>query len=30
MFDNFLPENSALCEVMWKNMVESDRPRMTR
>jgi len=29
MFDNLFPENSALYDVMWKNMVESDRPRMT-
>jgi hypothetical protein len=23
-------ENSALCEMMWKNIVEPDRPQMTR
>jgi hypothetical protein len=24
----FFPENLAVYEVMWKNMVESDRPQM--
>jgi hypothetical protein len=22
-------ENRSLCEIMWKNMVEPDRPQMT-
>jgi hypothetical protein len=26
---NFFFENRAVCEVMWKNMVQPDRPRMT-
>ena len=29
MFNNFLfPENHAICEIMWKSMVEPDRPDM--
>jgi hypothetical protein len=24
-----LPENCAVYEIMWKNMVERDRPQMT-
>jgi hypothetical protein len=27
--ETFFPENLALFEVMWKNMVETDRPHMT-
>ena len=29
MFNNFPPENCAVYEVMWKNMLEPDRPQMT-
>ena len=29
MFNNFCSENRALYEIMWKNMVEPDRPQMT-
>ena len=28
IFNNFLPVNRAVCEIMWKN-VEADRPQMT-
>ena len=28
MLNNF-SENRAVCEIMWKNMVEPDRPQMT-
>ena len=28
MFNNF-SENRAICEIMWKNMVESEKPQMT-
>jgi hypothetical protein len=30
MFSNFSFENLAVYEIMWKNMVEPDRPQMTR
>jgi len=23
-------ENFAICEIMWKNMIEPDRPQMTK
>jgi hypothetical protein len=26
---NIFSENRAVCEVMWKNMVEPDRPQVT-
>ena len=29
MFNNFFSENRAVYELMWKNMVEPDRPHMT-
>jgi hypothetical protein len=31
MFKNFLPpsENLAICEIKWKNKVETNRPQMT-
>jgi hypothetical protein len=29
MFDIFFFENRAICEIMWKNIVEPDRPQMT-
>jgi len=29
MFANFFCENRALYEIIWKNIVESDRPKMT-
>jgi len=35
MFNNFLffhplpPKNCAICEIMWKNVVQPDRPQMT-
>jgi hypothetical protein len=28
-FTPFFFENRAVCEIMWKNIVESDRPQMT-
>ena len=28
MFNNFLPENRALYEIMWKSMTDADRPLM--
>jgi hypothetical protein len=28
-FNIFFPENRAVYEIMWKNMVEPDRPQMT-
>ena len=27
-FNNFSPENRAVEEIMWKNMVQPDRPQM--
>ena len=29
MFNFFLPENRAVYEIMWKNIVERGRPQMT-
>jgi len=29
MFSNFFPENSAVYEIMWENMVQPDRPQVT-
>jgi len=29
MFSNVFPENFAGCWIMWKNMVDLDRPQMT-
>ena len=29
MFSNFSSENRAVYEIMWKNMVELDRPQTT-
>jgi hypothetical protein len=29
MFNNFFSENRAVYEIMWKNMVEPNRPKMT-
>jgi hypothetical protein len=29
LFNNFLPENRFLYEIMWKNMVQSDKPQTT-
>jgi hypothetical protein len=29
IFSNFFPENRAVYEIMWKNIVEPDRPLMT-
>jgi hypothetical protein len=29
MSQNFFPENGAVYEIMWKNIVEPDRPQMT-
>jgi len=26
---NFFPENLAVYEIMWNNMIELDRPQMT-
>jgi hypothetical protein len=28
IFGTFFPENRAIYEIMWKNMVERDRPRV--
>jgi hypothetical protein len=25
-----LPENSVVCEIKWKNMLELDRPQITK
>jgi hypothetical protein len=29
MFSTFFPENYTVYEIMWKKMVEPDRPHMT-
>jgi len=29
MFIKFLSEIRAVCEIMWKNVIEPDRPQMT-
>ena len=29
MLNNFFPENRAVYEIMWKNIVEPERPQMT-
>jgi hypothetical protein len=29
MFSNLFTENRAVYEIMWKNMVKPDRPKMT-
>jgi hypothetical protein len=29
MLKNFPPEKRAFYEIMWKNVVEADRPQMT-
>ena len=29
VFDNVFLENRAVYEILWKNMVEPDRPHMT-
>jgi len=29
MFNNFFSKTCAIFEIMWKNMVESDKPQMT-
>jgi len=29
MFSNFFSENGVVYEIMWKNIVEPDRPKMT-
>jgi hypothetical protein len=28
MFNNYFHENGAIYEIVWKNMVEPDRPQM--
>jgi len=28
MFNNFYPENRAVYEIMWKNIVQPDRPQV--
>ena len=28
MFNTFFPKNCAICEVMWENVVEPDKPEM--
>jgi hypothetical protein len=30
VFKIFFPENRALYDIMWKNMVEPDRPQTTK
>jgi len=30
MFNNFLFENRAVCEIMWKNIVQPDRPQVAK
>jgi hypothetical protein len=29
MFSNCFPENRAVYEIMWKNMIQPNRPQMT-
>jgi len=29
MFNNIFPENRAVYEMMWKNVVERDRPQIS-
>jgi hypothetical protein len=29
MLNNLFPEDRAVYEIMWKNMVQPDRPQMT-
>ena len=29
MFSNFFPENIVVCGIIWKNIVEPDRPQLT-
>jgi hypothetical protein len=29
MFNNFFSENRAVYEIMWKNILDTDRPQMT-
>jgi hypothetical protein len=29
IFNNFFRESRTVCEIMWKNTVEPDRPQMT-
>jgi hypothetical protein len=29
IFDNFFPENGTVYEIMWKNVVEPEKPQMT-
>ena len=29
MFNNFFSENRAVFEIVWKNMIQPDRPQMT-
>jgi hypothetical protein len=29
MFNTYCPENLAVCEIMWRNMAETDRLHMT-
>jgi len=29
VFNNFVPENLAVYEIVWKNMVKRGRPQMT-
>jgi hypothetical protein len=29
MFNNFFSDNHAVYEIMWKNIVDADRPQMT-
>jgi hypothetical protein len=29
IFNNFPPENRAVYEIMWRKLVESERPQMT-
>jgi hypothetical protein len=29
VFSNFFPENRAVCEIMWENMAQPERPQVT-
>jgi len=29
VFSNFFPEKGAVYEIIWKNIIEPDRPQMT-
>jgi len=29
VFSNLFPENRAVCEIVWENMAQPDRPQVT-